>query len=207
MRATRLFIAAGLGFSLLACGDVTSPITGGPDAAVAGVTPSLPVSEIRSAPPLDIRHGSWWAVQGKQTRFIASFREAHKAKSLFLAFTIPSSAQLVAPGGRRLATGDSIRITVDLVSKTLEAHFAPHGLTFADGVPAQLAISYAYADLRGLPATALAVWYQPTTSEPWMKQSTAIDRDHKLATTEISHFSQYALRFDNYAVAYSAVAR
>src|SRR3989442_13599440 len=121
MRATKLFIAAGLGFSLLACGDVTSPMTGGPDAAVAGVTPSQLVSEIRSAPPLDIRHGSGWAVQGKQTRFIASFREAHKAKRLYLAFTIPSGAQLVAPGGRRHAPGDPTRTPATPVGKTAAA--------------------------------------------------------------------------------------
>jgi hypothetical protein len=199
--------AALLGLVLVACGDSTSSIT---DANGAGLAPAAlignngngfgnqePISVIAGAPALQTTHAEFWAVQGKQRSVTISYLPppGETEGKVFLRFTVPVKAHLVSPDGRRLARGDSLRIAVGVVPGKLEAEFSPHGLVFADGVPAQLDISYYYGDTRGRPTDQLGMWYLPSEGSSPEPVYAVVNSKGWMVQGLIEHFSNYAVAY------------
>jgi hypothetical protein len=198
--------AALLGLALAACADTTGSIA---DVTAAGLAPAAvignngnglgnqePISVIPTAPALQTTHAEFWAMQGKQRSVTIRYlpNPGEDEGKVFLKFTVPVKAQLVSPDGRRLARGDSLRITVNVVPGKLQADFLPQGLVFANGVPAQLDISYYYGDTRGRPTNQLGMWYLPADGASEQVYS-AVDTKGWMVQGLIEHFSNYAVAY------------
>lgn len=200
-------VAAILALALVACSDSTSSVN---DLNPAGARPSAlvgnngngfgnhePISLVASAPALETASLQFWAVQGKPRSVLIRYlpKPGEKEGKVFLRFTIPAKASLVDPDGRRLARGDSLLISVIPVPGKLEAELLPHGLVFADGVPAQLDISFYYGDTRGRPTDQLGTWYFPPDGSQPEPVYSVVNARGWMVQGQIEHFSNYAVAY------------
>jgi hypothetical protein len=109
---------------------------------------------------------------------------------------IKSNAQIVLPNGTKLATGDSVLITMQVTDlTTLATHFEPAGIQFKGNSVAQLAMWYNHTNAAATTPPGLAIWKQETSTSPWIKQTSTVD-----AVTE--SVSAYIPGFTNYVIAY-----
>ena len=81
------------------------------------------------------------------------------------------------------------------LAKSRAVHLNVLPTTFIEQHPANLKFSLEYADLDGLDAGALDVWYQAYAGDPWLDMSTTWRKKSYWLETDIYHFSNYAIAF------------
>ena len=151
-----------------------------------------------NAPPLATTEVSFWATKGEDSE--VEIRYANGAECL--EFRVRDDALLRRPDGSTIAEGDSVRITVRVLDPSrFIFEFLPAGLVFDRREPAELRISYKYAD-RDFDDDGViddddtdfdfAIWRQERDNQPWFPVGTARLKDLEELRAEISGFTRYA---------------
>lgn len=154
-----------------------------------------------SAPALAATEVSFWAVRGENREVRLPYVNGHEC----LRFKVPNDALLAYPDGRPFRDGDSIRITVRLVTAgTFNFDFQPAGLRFDRDKPAELRVSYSYRDpdtdgdgdvdaQDSLEFDRAAFWRQELNGMPWTRIGTARLNDTQELRADIEGFTKYAM--------------
>ena len=110
---------------------------------------------------------------------------------------VKKDADIILPSGTKLAKGDSVLITMQVVdATTLATHFEPAGIQFKGKNVAQLAMWYGHTNAAAAANSgSLNLWKQETSTSPWVKLTSTVD-----ALTE--SVSAYIPGFTNYVIAY-----
>jgi hypothetical protein len=156
------------------------------------------------APPLAALQAQVWARRGEGRRIeIPYARVGSYGGDRCLELNIPGDALWKRPDGTLYQPGDSVLITVT-VSNPNQFHFRfePSGLQFNPQHPAELRISYKWADRDfngdGVINDAdrnftFAVWRQETLAAPWYRLRTEKDDNVQEARADVLGFTGYAL--------------
>lgn len=221
MVARRLLLVAALALSAVRCADqpptafhrpTTDPqfvrwapgVTAGftarttESSADANVVPAM-------SPPLNLDNYavSFWAVRGAARSVRINYVDVIDG-GLHPFLELSVSDPIFASGVGDLAAGDSVLVTVTVDTTNLGVSLEPHGLQF--GAPAQLTIWYggARGDLNGdavvdstdayIENQLLSVWYSESGAN-WSVVNSSHDVEAKAFTSELPHFSLYALGF------------
>lgn len=160
-----------------------------------------------SAPPLADSVVSFWAVRGEDRGVemrLAPGGDGEQGED-FLQFEVPGGALLKRPDGRAFVSGDSVLITIQVVDATrFLFHFEPSGLQFDPKNPAELEVSYEYAD-RDFDQDGdldeddrevereFGVWHQRRLGGLWAKVGTIRMEDLEEVEAKITGFSRYAM--------------
>jgi hypothetical protein len=157
-----------------------------------------------NAPPLAATTVHVWAKKGDGRRVEIRYKEQGEyGGDRCLEFRIPGDALLRRPDGSAFAKGDSVLITITLTDpNTFNFQFAPAGLEFSQDHPAELRISYKWADPdrngdgrvddrdRTFPVD---IWKQEDGATRWIKIGTTDDRDLEELRADIFGFTKYAM--------------
>jgi hypothetical protein len=119
-----------------------------------------------------------------------------------LEFKVPGDALLRKPDGSLYARNDSVLITVRVVDpRRFNFEFLPAGLTFRRDKPAELRVSYRYAD-RDFDGDGVidqddsdfdfGFYKQERDGDPWRKIGTARLKDLQELRADIFGFTKYA---------------
>ena len=183
---------------LASCGDSPS----GPS--------ELPASQLvfiraaADAPPLESNQAQVWAKAGDGRRVELRYQKVGEyGGDRCLEFNIPGDALLRRPDGTAFAKGDSILITITLNDpSTFNFTFAPAGLTFSKDHPAELRISYKWAnpdyngdgvvDSRDR-AFRFDIWKQESEGAQWFHIGTSRDSNVEELRADIFGFTRYAM--------------
>lgn len=175
--------------------------------------PSVTESELTfvrfapDAPALVDTIVSFWAVRGENRRVEVRYvpTAAYPNGGVCLEFRVPGDALLRHPDGRTVQPGDSVHITIRVVNTAeFKFEFAPAGLQFDPGTPAELRIHYYWADRDyngdGVIDSrdeemyqSFAIWRQERVGEPWSVQVGERDQSSEKIKASISGFTRYAL--------------
>ncbi len=145
MRINQLCSAA-----LLLCAAGLAGCDGGP--SDPGELPQGELVFVRAAsyaPPLETSQVQVWAKAGEGRRVEIRYKkpDGSSGGDRCLEFNIPGDGLLARPGGGTFAKGDSVLITIRVMDpSTFSFEFAPAGLRFNPEHPAELRISYKWAD-------------------------------------------------------------
>ncbi|HET8655260.1 MAG TPA: hypothetical protein VFL93_07075 [Longimicrobiaceae bacterium] len=187
----RLLVLATLVAAPAACSSPDGPSTD-PSFTILRMGPD--------APPLETLDTAFWAVRGQDREVQVRYESPTYGYGKCLRLVVPAQA---LPAG--VAPGDSVRITVHVVSPELfQFDFGPAGLKFDPSHPAQLQIRYTFADpdLNGDGqvdardqnlAKRLAIYRRETSHDPWERLPTTLDANAIEADAEVTGFTQYAL--------------
>jgi hypothetical protein len=202
--------ARGLALTILA----TAAIAGcGSDGVTA--PEQRPTNELRlltvsaTAPQLATTVTSFWAVKGKNAGVDLWYHAlpGQRDSSKFLEFRIGGNSLDRRPDGSVMAQGDSVLITLTVVSPTnLVVDFQPSGLKFSAKDPARLKMFFGACgdDLnRDGQVTSsddaiqqqLSIWRQEAPLAPWLKVSSLVVKDNKEIDAEIAGFTGYAIAY------------
>jgi hypothetical protein len=151
------------------------------------------------APPLERNEVSFWVTQDDGGRAELRYVGGYDC----LEFRVPNDALLRGPNGERYDDDDSVRITVRVVDAgQFRFEFEPAGLRFDPDRPAELRISYRYAD-RDFDDDGViddddsdfefGVWRQERVGLPWSQIGTAVLKDLEEVRAEIRGFTRYAM--------------
>jgi hypothetical protein len=184
---TALFAALG------GCGDPSGPETGVPSGDL------IVLRQAADAPALATREISFWAKAGDGTERSIPYVNGEDC----LEFKIPGNALLRYPDGRAFQRGDSVLITVRVIDPALfQFEFLPAGLVFSRDHPAELEISFRYAD-RDFNADGViddrdrnfqfSIWRQEAGQSTWDELLTAIDVDLEEAEADVLGFSKFMM--------------
>ncbi|HEX8246496.1 MAG TPA: hypothetical protein VF541_23530 [Longimicrobium sp.] len=120
-----------------------------------------------------------------------------------LRFKIPGNGLLKKPDGSLFQRGDSVLITVTVVDlQHFNFEFQPSGLQFSPDHPAELRVSFKWADpdLNGDGVVNdrdrnfdFGFWKQEAEGLPWRRISTSRDSDLQEARANILGFTKYAM--------------
>ncbi len=159
------------------------------------------------APALAQTTVRFWAVRGQERvgRIFYRPRSGAADSTELVRLTVPASATLRRPGGRLVAVGDSVRITMT-VTDTLRGQVTlqPAGLSFGASTPASLRLSDAETDDDlnhdgAVDATDAAlragvrVWRQESALAPWT--ALASTRAGRVVAAAIPGFTNYILAY------------
>ncbi len=161
----------------------------------------------QNAPALERTEVSFWAIRGRGTEVEIRLAPGggDDDGEEFLEFEIPEDALLAYPDGRRFARGDSVRITIRVVDPTrFVFEFQPAGLKFDPRHPAELEVSYEWADPdydgdgdRDSDDAEIerefGFWRQERAGQPWFRVGTVRVEEMDEAEAKITGFSKYAL--------------
>jgi len=182
--------------------------------ASCGDSPSgpgeLPANELvfvraaANAPPLETTQVQVWARAGEGRRVEIRYAKVGEyGGDRCLEFDIPGDALLKRPDGTPFAKGDSVLITIQLVDPgTFNFRFSPAGLQFSPKHPAELRVSYKWAnpDLNGDGTVddrdrsfRFGIWRQETDDAPWLRLGTDRDDDVEELRADIFGFTKYAM--------------
>lgn len=177
---------------LASCGDPSGPDPVPGDELIF-------VRQASNAPALVTRDTSFWAVKGEDKRLELRYVNGYDC----LEFRVRDDALWKRPDGSLIQEGDSVQITVRLVEDgTFKFEFLPSGLRFDPDEPAELRISYHYADpdfnqdgvVDGRDADFdFGIWHQETGSTTWNPLLTDIDADVEDARADVLGFSRLAM--------------
>lgn len=201
MRTDRRLLSA----ALLLCSAALASCEGSPSGPEQ--LPESRLAFIRAAadaPPLETQQIQVWAKAGESRRVeIRYVKVGEYGGDKCLEFDIPGDALLTRPDGTPLARGDSVLITVRVVDPdAFDFEFSPSGLRFNPDHPAELRISYKWADPdlngdgrvddrdRGF---SFEIWKQETEGAQWFKVGTSRDRDLQELRADITGFTKYAM--------------
>lgn len=197
----RALAAPLLALALASCGG-----GGGP----TGPVPTEELIFLRNlpgAPPLERTEVSFWAVAGDNAEVEIRYAPTPDDPDgdEWLEFKVPGNGLLRRPDGRAFARGDSVRITIRVVDpEVFNFEFEPAGLVFDPDHPAELEVSFRYADPdydgdgdededdEEVDRT-FGFWRQEAPGSPWRSIGTVRIDDLEEAEAEIERFSRYAL--------------
>ena len=184
-------------------------------AACSGDSPAgpaqRPASELvfiraaADAPPLVATQVQLWAKVG-DTRDV-ELRYANTGGTYggdeCLEFKVPNNALWKKPDGSRFQKGDSVLITITVVDlQHFDFQFEPSGLQFSPDHPAELRISYKWADpdLNGDGVVddrdrtfSFGIWKQEADGLPWTRTDSKRDSNLQELRAEIYGFTRYAM--------------
>lgn len=120
-----------------------------------------------------------------------------------LRFKIPGNGLYKKPDGSRFQKGDSVLISVRVVDlQHFNFEFQPSGLQFDPDHPAELRISFRWADpdLNGDGVVddrdrnfSFGIWKQEAEGLPWMRITSQRDSDLQEVRADILGFTKYAM--------------
>ena len=174
-----------------------------------------PASELRlltvasTSPLLATTTASFWAVKGKNAGVDLWYhaRPGQRDSTKFLEFRMGGSTLDRRPDGSLIAQGDSVLITLTVVSQTnLIVDFQPSGLKFSSNDPAKLKMFFGACgddlDRDGQVTSSddaiqqqLSIWRQETPVSPWIKVSSLVVKDNKEIDAELGGFTGYAIAY------------
>jgi hypothetical protein len=164
---------------------------------------------VPTAPSLATTVASFYAVKGKNAGVDLYYRSrpGRNDSTKFLEFRLGGASLDRRPDGSALADGDSLLITVTVVSPTnLIVDFQPSGLKFSAKDPARLKMFFGECgdDLNrdGVVSSAdnaieqqLSIWRQETPLSPWLKVSSVVVKENKEIDAELGGFTGYAVAY------------
>jgi hypothetical protein len=201
MARIRPFVSVLALLALAACSDSSGP---------PGPQPEDELVFLRAAgnaPPLQATTVGFWAVAGDNREVRIDYvGYGPYAGDECLRFKVPGNGLLRRPDGSRIREGDSvfIRVTIDDVS-LFKFRFEPEGLQFDPDHPAELRVSFKWAELDDVDgdgdeddddqfvAQNFAVWHQARAGQDWRRLGTVKELDLEEVRADITSFSQYAL--------------
>jgi hypothetical protein len=156
------------------------------------------------APPLETGEVQFWAKAGDGRRAeIKYVKVGEYGGDKCLEFDIPGDALLSRPDGTPFAKGDSVLITIRVVDPAaFKFEFSPAGLHFDAKHPAELRISYKWADpdLNGDGRVddrdrsfGFGIWRQESDGGSWFRVGTSRDRDLQELRADITGFTKFAM--------------
>lgn len=203
---------AGFGLALMLC--VAAVIAAcGSDSVTA--PEERPANELRlltvasTAPLVATTTTSFWAVKGKNAGVDLWYhaRPGQRDSTKFLEFRMGGATLDRRPDGSVIAQGDSVLITLTVVSPTnLIVDFQPSGLKFSANDPAKLKMFFGECgddlDRDGQVTSSddaieqqLSIWRQETPTSPWIKVSSLVVKDNKEIDAELGGFTGYAIAY------------
>jgi len=156
------------------------------------------------APPLATTQVQVWAKAGEGRRAVISYQKVGEyGGDDCLEFKIPGDALWKRPDGTLFQKGDSILITITVVDPQLfNFRFEPSGLQFRSDKPAELRVSYKWAD-RDFNGDGkednsderfnFGIWKQETDASDWTRIGTVKDADLEELRADIHGFTRYAI--------------
>lgn len=190
-------------FSLPGCADAV-----GPDEQTPSVSEGqlIFIRAAEDAPPLEDTIVSFWAVSGENREVEIRYLSNGKYPGgKCLTFKVRGNGLLRHPDGRTFARGDSVQITIRVIDPARYLfEFQPAGLKFDPDHPAEMEVSYRWADrdFNGDGQTdgedqriedAFAIWRQEKRSDPWSRIATVKIKDLEEVRAEIDGFTRYAV--------------
>lgn len=162
-----------------------------------------------NAPALAQTTVSFWAVKGQDRRgrlhFVTPAGAADTAE--FMTFRVRERSLDRRPDGTRIATGDSVFITITLLNpSTLAVDMQPAGLRFNPDEPAELKFEYDESDEDydydgdvddddASVETRIAIWRRELPGQPWRRLSSRVEISLDEVEADITGFTSYALAF------------
>ena len=189
--------------ALVSCTD--SPV--GPDTRAATDTHFLHVTY--DFPKLASTQASFWAVKGKTSGVDLWYHARAGAvdSARFISLRLGTGSLDRRPDGSAIAVGDSVLITVTVTDPThMVIDYQPAGLRFADADQPLLTMYWTACgdDLNydgkvdaadSALVSQLNIWRQETSTDPWYKQPSVVDRTARQVTSPLGGFSGYAIMF------------
>lgn len=156
------------------------------------------------APPLDSLVIHVWAKAGESRQATIRYQKrGNYGGDICMEFKIPGNGLWRRPDGTLVAKGDSVLLTITVVDPELfNFHFEPAGLQFHPDHPAQLRVSYKWADpdfnrdgkVDSRDADFdFGFWRQENDGDDWFEQGTVKDFDLEELRADIPGFTKYAL--------------
>lgn len=193
--------------TLLAAGLLCALLPGCDNPAGSKQVPENKLVFIRAAddaPPLDSLQVHLWAKAGEERKVeIHYVKVGEYGGDNCLEFKVPGNGLLKRPDGTAFQKGDSVLITITVVDpKLFNFRFEPAGLQFAPDHPAELRVSYKWAnpDLNGDGVVNSAdqrfdfgIWKQEADGTDWFRIGTVKDLDFEELRAEIQGFTKYAM--------------
>ncbi len=148
---------------------------------------------------------SFWAVKGRdadvEIRYVPLPGQSSGERCL--RFRLDDDSLLRRPDGSAIRAGDSVRITIRVVDyDQFHFEFLPAGLRFAPESPAELRISYRFAD-RDFNGDGVVnsrdedfefgFWRQERAGLPWTRIGSARLHDLEEVRADLDGFTRYAL--------------
>ena len=157
-----------------------------------------------NAPPLDSLQVHVWAKAGENRQALISYKKVGGyGGDVCLEFKIPGNGLWKRPDGSVVAKGDSVLITITVVDPAqFNFRFEPSGLQFRPDHPAELRVSYKWAnpDFNGDGKVDdkdtrfdFQMWKQETDASGWIETGTIRDADLEELRADIRGFTRYAL--------------
>jgi len=156
------------------------------------------------APPLATDRVQVWAKKGDGRRTAIPYAQVGEyGGDDCLEFRIPGDALWKRPDGTLFQEGDSVLITITVVDPDrFDFRFEPAGLQFRSDKPAELRISYKWAD-RDFNGDGeedddderfnFGIWKQETDVSDWFRIGTVKDADLEELRADIRGFTRYAI--------------
>jgi len=199
----RLLLACAALLGAAACdGETTQPVL--TDAQIVRVRAAA------DAPPLETLHVQFWARAGDTKHVEIRYKGTDSySGDKCVEFNIPGDGLYRLPSGQRIAKGDSVQITLDVVdAEHFDFRFSPSGLQFDPAHPAELRVSYKWAadDANGDGVVdardqallrSMAIWGREAPGTQWQRLSTDRDGNVQELRARIPGFSQYAMAGGN----------
>jgi hypothetical protein len=157
-----------------------------------------------NAPPLATNQVQVWAKAGEGRRTVIPYQKVGGyGGDDCLEFKIPGDALWKRPDGSVVQKGDSVLITITVVDPALfNFRFEPSGVQFRPDHPAELRVSYKWAD-RDFNGDGrqddkdarfdFGLWKQEADASPWIKTGTVKDADLEEMRADITSFTKYAM--------------
>jgi hypothetical protein len=167
--------------AIAGCGTTLAPDPAVPESALHFLAPDA------GAPGFLVDTARFYAVAGQDRRVNIYYRDSVP----FVMFDVPANAL-------KMAAGDSVLITIAIAdSSRLIVGFQPSGLTFANGHPAQLTLSFAHAKntLSDSTKSSLSLWRQENPGQPWHKVPSNARKDLQTVTGRVDGFTVYATAY------------
>ncbi len=188
-------------------GFVAKPPAPPPPPPSSGNPQAFVLRQASSAPTLERYSASFWAVKGKDRTLEVRYTESNSSVSNrpFLRLIVYEASLDRDTNGKRLRTGDSLLISVQIDPATFRVDFEPSGLAFNTSKMPSLRLSYSYADLDVDrdgdvdPTDALILesatnfYHYTTTSSPWTLQPTIRNNFERYLEMSLPGFSGYAV--------------
>jgi hypothetical protein len=167
--------------AIAGCGTTLAPDPVAPESALHFLTPDP------GAPGFLVDTVRFYAVAGQDRGVVIYYQDSVP----FMTFDVPANAL-------SMAAGDSVLISVAIADSTrLIVGFQPAGLTFTNGHPAELTLSFAHAknNLSPTNESSLSLWKQENPGEPWHKVSSNTRQDLQSVTGRVDGFTVYATAY------------
>lgn len=157
-----------------------------------------------NAPPLDSLTVHVWAKAGETRQaYIRYQKVGGYGGDVCLEFKIPGDGLWKRPDGSVVARGDSVLITITVVDPNLfNFRFEPSGLQFHSDHPAELRVSYKWADRdfngdgkedENDARFGFGFWKQETDGADWSEFGTIKNADLEELRADIRSFTRYAI--------------